>query len=131
MCVMTKEIRINVRTSEQIKRDLEITAELRGLTVSALVNSLVVKAIREEKEREPHAFYQLPEVERHPPEAPPLDPLDPALYDGIEREPIITPPLQSSGQPLDEVVIIGRPGRRRKKEDDEAPPEAPPKRRAG
>lgn len=56
MCVVPKEIRINVRTSEQIKRDLEITAELRGITVSSLVNSLVVKAIREEKEREPAAF---------------------------------------------------------------------------
>ena len=51
-----QEIRINVRTTAQIKRDLEITAELRGLTVSALVNSLVVKAIREEKLAEPSAF---------------------------------------------------------------------------
>jgi hypothetical protein len=50
------EYRINVRTTEQIKRDLEIAARLRGLTVAALVNSLVVAAIREEKEREPRAF---------------------------------------------------------------------------
>lgn len=58
MIAMAKEIRINVRTTEQIKADLEITARLKGLTVSALVNSLVVKAIREEKEREPQAFVQ-------------------------------------------------------------------------
>lgn len=56
MCLMSKEIRINVRTTEQIKNDLEVTARLRGLTVSSLVNALVVKAIREEKEREPQAF---------------------------------------------------------------------------
>jgi hypothetical protein len=60
MSSMTKktapEYRINVRTTEQIKRDLEITARLRGLTVAALVNSLIVNAIREEKEREPRAF---------------------------------------------------------------------------
>jgi len=54
--LMSKEIRINVRTTEEIKRDLEITARLKGLTVSSLVNSLVVKAIREEKAREPRAF---------------------------------------------------------------------------
>lgn len=54
--IMSKETRINVRTTDEIKQSLEITAKLRGLTVSALVNSLVVKAIREEKEREPRAF---------------------------------------------------------------------------
>lgn len=57
MFVMS-EIRINVRTTEEIKRDLEITARLRGLTVSALINSLAVKAIREEKQIEPLAFKQ-------------------------------------------------------------------------
>lgn len=50
------ETRINVRTKPDIKRDLEITARLRGLSVSALVNSLVVKAIREEKNIEPEMF---------------------------------------------------------------------------
>ncbi len=56
MNYVVKEVRINVRTSDEIKRDLEITATLRGMSVSALVNSLVVKAIREEKTLEPHAF---------------------------------------------------------------------------
>ena len=55
MLVMS-EIRINVRTTEEIKRNLEITARLRGMTVSALINSLAVKAIREEKQIEPEAF---------------------------------------------------------------------------
>lgn len=53
---VSEEVRINVRTTSQIKQDLEITARLKGLTVSALVNSLVVKAIREEKQAEPSAF---------------------------------------------------------------------------
>lgn len=50
------EIRINVRTTAEIKRDIEITAKLRGMTVSSLINSLAVKAIREEKNVEPEAF---------------------------------------------------------------------------
>lgn len=56
MLQMASEIRINVRTTPDIKRDIEIAARLRGLTVSSLVNSLAVKAIREEKDREPKAF---------------------------------------------------------------------------
>lgn len=56
MFLVVKEVRINVRTTPQIKRNLEIAARLKGLTVSALVNSAVVKVIREEKEREPEAF---------------------------------------------------------------------------
>ncbi len=53
---MSAEIRINVRTTAEVKRELEITARLRGIKVSSLVNLLVVRAIREEKEREPGAF---------------------------------------------------------------------------
>lgn len=65
MFFVSKEIRINVRTTEQIKQELEITARLRGLTVSSLINSLAVSAIREEKEREPRAFgANVPTVQR-------------------------------------------------------------------
>jgi hypothetical protein len=53
---MTKEIRINVRTTEEIKTGLEAVAKLRGLKASSLINSLVVKAIREEKERDATEF---------------------------------------------------------------------------
>lgn len=59
-----KEVRINVRTTEQIKRDLEVTAELRGLTVSSLVNALAVNAIREEKSLVPGAFQDSGQKER-------------------------------------------------------------------
>ncbi len=51
-----KEVRLNIRTSEDTIADLKITARLRGLSVSSLVNMLVVKAIREEKAAAPHEF---------------------------------------------------------------------------
>lgn len=51
-----KETRINVRTNPQTKRELEIAAQLKGLTVSSLVNYAVTQVIREEKERDPAAF---------------------------------------------------------------------------
>ncbi len=54
-----KEVRINVRTTEEIKQALEVTAGLRGLTVSSLVNTLAVKAIREERLIAPEAFVNL------------------------------------------------------------------------
>lgn len=52
----TKEDRLNIRIRPDIKEDLRITADLRGQSVSGLIHSLVVKAIREEKDREPRAF---------------------------------------------------------------------------
>jgi hypothetical protein len=56
MLLMAKEIRINVRTSAETKRDLKIAAKLRGITPSSLVNFAVTQIIREEKERDPAAF---------------------------------------------------------------------------
>ncbi len=56
MLIMSSETRINVRTTPEIKRDLEVAARLKGMTVSALINSLAVKVIREEKEYDPSAF---------------------------------------------------------------------------
>jgi len=52
----SKEVRLNIRTSEQTVADLKTTARLRGLSVSSLVNMLVVKAIREEKAAVPEEF---------------------------------------------------------------------------
>ena len=51
-----KEVRLNIRTSEDTISDLKTTARLRGLSVSSLVNMLVVKAIREEKAAAPEEF---------------------------------------------------------------------------
>lgn len=59
-----KEVRINVRTNAQTVEELKITAKLRGLTVSSLVNSLVVQAIRDEKTIAPEAFQKLGSTSR-------------------------------------------------------------------
>lgn len=58
---MPKDTWLQIRIREEIKDDLRIAAELRGLTVSALLHSLIVKTIREEKEVQPSAF---PKTER-------------------------------------------------------------------
>lgn len=50
---------LQIRINEDIKSDLQIVAELRGLSTSALIHSLIVKAIRAEKEREPKAFQRI------------------------------------------------------------------------
>jgi uncharacterized protein (DUF1778 family) len=52
----TKDDQINFRISPEIKRDLRITAEARGLSVSSLIHSLIVQAIREERATYPHLF---------------------------------------------------------------------------
>ena len=56
--VMTrpKSTYIQFRVSDDVKRELQIVAELRGLSMSGLIHSFIVKAIREEKEADPQAF---------------------------------------------------------------------------
>lgn len=56
MFVVSKETRINVRTTQEIKDDLEIVSRLRGIKVSSIVNGAMREIIRQEKEREPQAF---------------------------------------------------------------------------
>jgi hypothetical protein len=56
MTLMAKGTYIQFRVREDIKEDIQRVAELRGLTTSGLIHSLIVKAIREEKERDPQAF---------------------------------------------------------------------------
>jgi antitoxin component of RelBE/YafQ-DinJ toxin-antitoxin module len=51
-----KDGRLYLRIREDIKNDLKITAELHGLTMSSLINSLIVKAIREAKIESPQSF---------------------------------------------------------------------------
>jgi hypothetical protein len=55
---------LQIRISEDLKEDLRITAQLKGLTPSALINSLIVKAVREMKAEEPSAFpdFSVPRV---------------------------------------------------------------------
>lgn len=49
--VKTKDNRIYVRVSSDIKEDFKRIAEYRGLKTSSLLHSLIVKTIHEEKER--------------------------------------------------------------------------------
>lgn len=53
-----KERWLQIRIDEEVKANAKITARLRGLSLSALVHSLLVKAIREEKDRDPLSFPQ-------------------------------------------------------------------------
>lgn len=55
----SKEERIYVRVRSEIKDDFKATAELRGLKPSALIHSLMVKAIREEKDKSPVQFQDM------------------------------------------------------------------------
>ncbi len=51
---------IQIRSTEALKKELQIVADLRGLSMSSLIHSLIKQAIREEKEREPKAFILTP-----------------------------------------------------------------------
>jgi len=52
----TKNDRIYIRVSSQIKEEFEKVANYRGLTPSTLLHSLVVKTIHEARQFEPQAF---------------------------------------------------------------------------
>lgn len=53
---MPKDTFLQIRIREEIKEDLRLVAEARGLTISALIHSLIVKTIREEREQYPGSF---------------------------------------------------------------------------
>lgn len=57
---VAKEVRINVRTTQETKDELEIVSKLRGINVSSIVNAAMREIIRQEKEREPQAFVLTP-----------------------------------------------------------------------
>lgn len=56
MFVMTKETRLNLRITDEFRKDIETLAAYHGLTMSSYAHSLLVRAIRREKEAEPEAF---------------------------------------------------------------------------
>ncbi len=56
MYQMTKETRLNLRITDDFRRDIETLAKYHGLTLSSYAHSLLVRAIRREKEAEPAAF---------------------------------------------------------------------------
>jgi antitoxin component of RelBE/YafQ-DinJ toxin-antitoxin module len=52
----TKNDRVYVRVNDEIKEDFETVAEYRGLKTSALLHSLIVKTIHEQRELTPLIF---------------------------------------------------------------------------
>jgi hypothetical protein len=55
-CVSEKDDRMHIRVSPSVKHDFQIVAKLRGLKPSSLMHSLMVNAIREERDRSPASF---------------------------------------------------------------------------
>lgn len=54
--MVTKDDRIYIRITTQIKEDFEKVAEYRGLKSSALLHSLIVKTINDAKREYPELF---------------------------------------------------------------------------
>jgi hypothetical protein len=47
---------LQIRIDPDLKEDVRITAEARGLSVSALVHSMLKQAVRDERNEYPHLF---------------------------------------------------------------------------
>lgn len=56
MFVMAKTTSINLRISPEFRHEIEILAEYHGLTMSSFAHSVLVKAIRAEKNDRPELF---------------------------------------------------------------------------
>jgi len=51
-----KQTRLDVRCTDEVKRDFEIVAEHRGLKPAALLHSFIVKTIWETRQEAPQIF---------------------------------------------------------------------------
>jgi hypothetical protein len=80
MYAMPKETRLNLRISDEFRRDIESLAAYHGLTLSSYAHSLLVKQIRREKEATPEAFNERRQL------APVVAHIGPAEKDNIRRE---------------------------------------------
>jgi len=54
--MVTKDDRIYIRITSEIKEDFEKVAEYQGLKSATLLHSLIVKSINETKRKNPEAF---------------------------------------------------------------------------
>jgi len=52
----SKDTYIQVRIDDELKEAVRITAHSRGLSMSALIHSILVQAVREEKQLYPEVF---------------------------------------------------------------------------
>lgn len=59
MGLMAKTTSINLRISPEFREEIEALAEYHGLSMSSYAHSLLVRAVRREKESEPNAFTTL------------------------------------------------------------------------
>lgn len=56
MFTMTKETRLNLRITEELREDIETLAEYHGLAMSSYAHSLLVKSVRMAKQEYAEAF---------------------------------------------------------------------------
>jgi len=64
MTVVADE-QLHIRIKPDTKADLRALADLHGLTMSGVVHLLIVRSIREEKERYPEMFPQMAKREQN------------------------------------------------------------------
>lgn len=55
---VAKTTSVNLRISPSFRNELQQLADYRGLKLSSLVHSLLVKGLRQEKQNEPEAFVE-------------------------------------------------------------------------
>jgi uncharacterized protein (DUF1778 family) len=55
----TQDERLHIRIRPDLKEDIKVLAELRGLSVSALVHSLLVKEVAEVRKSDPAEFERM------------------------------------------------------------------------
>lgn len=56
MYLVAKSTSINLRITQEFRNELQILADYRGLSLSSLAHSILVKGLRKERELEPEAF---------------------------------------------------------------------------
>lgn len=52
----TQDERLHIRIRPDLKEDLKVLAELRGLTSSALIHSLITREVQEARKSDPAEF---------------------------------------------------------------------------
>lgn len=60
----TKDDHLHIRLKPSVKDELKIVADARGMTMSGLVYSMIVRTIRDEKNQEPQLFQTQPKIVR-------------------------------------------------------------------
>jgi antitoxin component of RelBE/YafQ-DinJ toxin-antitoxin module len=56
MGFVAKTTSINVRITQEFREEIQALADYNGITLSSMAHSLLVRAVREAREKEPQAF---------------------------------------------------------------------------